>query len=153
MILLPSTSLFGRSADFSMLARKNRRSFCLYFKGEKHMSLSSKKWLAVFGGLAVLGIYAAAPDAEARPQYNKGFTESYPKLEEAAKKVKCGLCHEGETKKVRNPYGLAVEKGIEKKNEKDTDVIAAALKKASEAKSEGSGKTFGQMIEAGELPK
>ncbi|HUG18484.1 MAG TPA: hypothetical protein VMM56_05865 [Planctomycetaceae bacterium] len=117
------------------------------------MSQSSKKWLAVLGGLAVLGIYTSSPEAEARPQYHKGFIGSYPKLEEAAKKVKCGICHEGETKKVRNAYGKAVEKGVgDKKNEKDEEVIAAALKKAAEAKSEG-GKTFGEMIEAGDLPK
>lgn len=117
------------------------------------MSKSSKKLLAILGGLAVLGIYTTSPEADARPQYAKGFITSYPKLEEAAKKAKCGLCHEGETKKVRNDYGKAVEKGVDgKKNEKDAEAIAAALKKAAEIKSEG-GKTFGEMIAAGELPK
>ncbi|HSG71386.1 MAG TPA: hypothetical protein VLA12_13280 [Planctomycetaceae bacterium] len=117
------------------------------------MSQSSKKWFAVLGGLAVLGIYASSPEAEARPQYLKGFIGSYPKLEEAANKAKCGICHEGETKKVRNAYGKALEKGLgDKKNEKEVEAIEAVLKKAAETKSEG-GKTFGEMIAAGELPK
>ncbi|HSG71387.1 MAG TPA: hypothetical protein VLA12_13285 [Planctomycetaceae bacterium] len=117
------------------------------------MSKSLNKTLVVLGGLAVLGIYATSPEAEARPQFAKGFITNYPKLEEAAKQAKCGLCHEGETKKVRNAYGKALEQGLgDKKNEKDEKAIAAALKKAAEAKSEG-GKTFGEMIAAGELPK
>jgi hypothetical protein len=117
------------------------------------MSKSSKKLLAILGGLAVLGIYTTSPEAEARPQYAKGFITNYPKLEEAAKKAKCGLCHEGVNKKVRNAYGKAVEEGVNgKKNEKDIEAIGAALKKAAEGKSEG-GKTFGEMIASGELPK
>ena len=88
------------------------------------MSKSSKKVLAVLGGLAVLGIYTTSPEADARPQYAKGFITAYPKLEEAAKKAKCGLCHEGETKKVRNAYGKAVQAGVTKKNEKNEDSSA-----------------------------
>jgi len=116
------------------------------------MSKSAKKLLAVLGGLAVLGIYTTSPEAEARPKFNATFPEVYPKLKDAQAKVKCGLCHEGETKKVRNEYGQAVGKGMSKKNESDVEVIKAAFKKAEAAKSK-SGKTFGEMIEAGELPK
>jgi hypothetical protein len=124
-----------------------------YLKGEMHMSKSSKKLLAILGGLAVLGIYTTSPEADARPKYNAAFPEIYPKLKEAHSKVKCGMCHEGETKKVRNEYGKAIGKGMSKPNESDADTIKAAFKKAEAAKPEGGEKTFGEMIEAGDLPK
>ena len=115
------------------------------------MKKSSKKWFALMGGLVVLGICLSSSEVQARPQYNKAFTEAYPKLADAAKQAKCGLCH-GEKKTDRNDYGKAVGGGLTQKNEKDAEAISKALKKAEEGKSK-SGKTFKEMIEAGDLPK
>lgn len=103
--------------------------------------------LVFVGGLMLV----SADKAEARPQYLKSFTTEYPDVKEAAK-VKCGVCHPEKDKKVRNGYGKAFGGGLTKKNEKDMDALKAALKKGEEGKGEG-GKTFGEQLKAGELPK
>ncbi|HSG71388.1 MAG TPA: hypothetical protein VLA12_13290 [Planctomycetaceae bacterium] len=53
---------------------------------------------------------------------------------------------------MRNAYGVAVSEGLTKRNEKFEPAITKALDKAETVKSP-SGKTFGEMIEAGELPE
>lgn len=111
----------------------------------------SKQLFAVAGTFALLSAMMMAPEAQARPQYLKGFIEKYPDLEDAAKMKKCGICHPKD-KKMRLDYGEAVGKGLKKKNEKDAEKIAEALGGAEKAKSE-SGKTFGEMIEDGKLPE
>ena len=99
------------------------------------------------GGLMI----ATADHAEARPQYLKAFTTAYPGVK-AATKVKCGVCQPEKSKKVRNGYGKAFGGGLTKKNEKDKAALKAALTKGEAGKGEG-GKTFGEQIKAGELPK
>ncbi|HUG18482.1 MAG TPA: hypothetical protein VMM56_05855 [Planctomycetaceae bacterium] len=116
------------------------------------MIRNSIKLLAVLGGLAVLGLLLSSPVTEARPQYFNQFKSDYPKLATAAQKEKCVLCHDARNKRVRNAYGGAVSEGLTKRNEKFEPAITRALKKAEAAKSPG-GKTFGEMIEAGELPE
>lgn len=109
---------------------------------------------AVVFGLAITGFMLVDGDqtAQARPQYMKAFMTSYEGLEEEAKKVKCGLCH-GKKKSERNKYGMAVGKGLEKKNEKDAEKLAEALKTAEKADSSTEGKTFGDLIADGKLPE
>jgi hypothetical protein len=89
----------------------------------------------------------AVGSADARPQYLKSFGEEYPNVKEAAT-AKCAVCHEGEGKKVRNAYGKAVGAAVGKANEKDADVIKAALKKVAEEN-----KQFGEKLKDGKLPK
>lgn len=101
---------------------------------------------------AVVGLLSATADhAQARPQYNKAFLAKYPALADAAKKVKCNVCHEGKSKKMRNIYGKALQKHIGK-NEKDKAKIDAALTATEKEPSAVKGKTFGDLIKEGKLP-
>ncbi len=96
----------------------------------------------------VLG--SASQQADARPDYLKKFLADYPDVAAAAE-LKCGTCH-GKDKKKRNNYGEALGKALDAKNVKDADVIGEALKKIEEQDSATEGKTFGDLLKAGELP-
>jgi hypothetical protein len=103
------------------------------------------------------------PTATARPEYktqleeitkDSKFAETYKELTQ-----KCNVCHYGKTKKNRNDFGKAVNatmnedvyKSMKEDKEKLKKKIDEALRSALKAKSP-SGKTFGQLMEAGELP-
>ena len=111
----------------------------------------STKFFAAVAALAILGVAVLAPEAQARPQYLKGFIEAYPALADAAKAKKCGICHPKD-KKMRLDYGKAVGAGLVEKNQKNAEKIAEALKKAEEVKN-SDGKTFGELIKDGKLPE
>jgi hypothetical protein len=120
----------------------------------------SKTLMIACGALAVLGFALSAPNAQARPLYLKQFAKKYPAVSNAAKMKKCLVCHPGKNRKMRNNYGQAVAAGLGKnakgqqnKNVKNAKQIDAALTKAEAAKSKKSGKTFGEMIEEGNLPE
>jgi|SRR5579862_953843 len=96
--------------------------------------------------------------AEARPWYPAWWVEAYPevaKKQEVAAKVKCNVCHYGSSKKNRNAYGKALQKAFDDKavprktGKKD---FLAGLKKVEEEKSAVEGKTFGDLLKAGDLP-
>lgn len=114
-----------------------------------------KVGVSVGVGLAMLAamVLTAPQQADARPQYLKAFATQYPSVAEEAKKVKCGVCHPEKSKKVRSDYGKAMGSGLTKKNEKDGDALKTALTKAESAESGVEGKTFGDLIKAGMLPK
>lgn len=123
------------------------------------MRQDSKTLFVTLFVLIALAFALSAPDVQARPQYLKQFTVTYPNLANDAKMKKCLICHPGQNKKMNTDYGKAVAEGLGKdeddnpiKNEKNTMKIEQALKKAEEAKSKN-GKTFGEMIENGELPE
>jgi hypothetical protein len=84
--------------------------------------------------------------ADARPNYLKAFTETYPDVKGAAEK-KCNTCHEGTDKKMRNAYGKAVGGALGMPKVMDADKIKAALKKVEEENKE-----FGEKLKAGKLP-
>lgn len=109
--------------------------------------------LGVVCGVAALAtsLLVDVEKAEARPQYNKAVADTY-KDNAAVKKAKCLVCHPVKDKKKRNNYGVAVGKGIGKKNQKDVKVIAEALTKAEKEKSATEGKTFGDLLKDGKLP-
>jgi hypothetical protein len=66
--------------------------------------------------------------------------------------VKCGVCHVGASKKNRNDYGKAIVKALDgKKAVKDKDAIVDVLKTAAKEKN-SDGKTYGDLLDAGELP-
>jgi hypothetical protein len=100
--------------------------------------------------LVVSGVVTSSV-AVARPQYCKEFIGHYTNVKAAAE-TKCGICHEGSDKKVRNNYGQALEATLPGKNCKDAAAIKDALVKAEAAKSAIDGKTFGDLLKAGELP-
>lgn len=102
---------------------------------------------------------AWTPSSDARPPYAEKMYAQYEEFgkkhgDEAKKKVSCSVCHikngaRTETKK-RNNYGVAIMKGLKKKN--DTENIVEALKKAADMSSKTKDKTFGDLIKALELP-
>jgi hypothetical protein len=121
--------------------------------GESLMKkMFSKAGLVVAGALLVVAAFALTSNqAEARPNYNKAFMAKYPDLA-AAKEAKCGVCHEGMDKKVRNDYGKAFGTALGKKKATDGGEIDAALDKAAGDPSAIEGKTFGDLIKDGKLP-
>ena len=96
--------------------------------------------------LAALFTVGGPSDAEARPSYKKAFEKTY----EINEKVTCNACH-GKSKKMRNDYADAMMAHLDGKNVKDEDKIIEALK-ATEADGDVDGKTYGEILKAGELP-
>ena len=101
--------------------------------------------------------------ASARPEYKTQLDEltKNSKFADALKEHKCNVCHYGKSKKNRNDFGKALNKTMsedvfkklkaEDNKEKMTKKIDEALKAAMKEKSP-SGKTFGELMDAGELP-
>ena len=98
---------------------------------------------------------------EARPQYADAMKVLYPDFakkhpDSTQKRVTCSVCHVKEgaksNKKKRNNYGFAFGKELSKANEKDMAKINAALKKIEPAESATKGKSFLDLIKAGEKP-
>ncbi len=99
--------------------------------------------------------------ASARPEYKARLDEATKnsKFVDVLKEHKCNVCHYGKTKKNRNDFGKAVNKtmneeafkSMKEDKEKLTKKIDEALKTAMKEKAPG-GKTFGELIEAGQLP-
>ena len=91
----------------------------------------------------------------ARPKYLNVANGLYPDLAKkhgTDGKLTCALCHPEKDKKIRNNYAAATGSKLEKKNETDEAKIKDALTKAEGEKSATEGKTFGDLIKAGELP-
>ena len=96
-----------------------------------------------------------------RPDYRKQIEATYKtsKIAGAIKEANCNVCHYGKTKKNRNDYGTALSKILTEDNykqmKKDPEElnkkIVDALKTVSKEKSV-TGKTFGEMIDGGQLP-
>lgn len=101
-------------------------------------------------------IVFSTSNVEARPKYRVVFQKNYAKVA-ANNKITCFACHgkdaEGKMdKEKRNVYAQALEKAIGKKNEMKDDAIKAALTKIEKEKSTVDGKTFGDLLGAGQLP-
>jgi hypothetical protein len=113
-----------------------------------------KSWTWIACGVAFVGaaLLMGPQDAQARPDYLKGFNAEYPALKDQAESTKCGICHFGEKKSNRNDYGKAMGEALGEKNSKDAEKIKAALKKAEAGKSATEGKTFGDLLKDGKLP-
>jgi len=116
----------------------------------------------------LLGLIAVAwsvNSASALPPFNKEWTAKYvegngnAKFVEAVGTAKCNVCHMGASKKDKNAYGKAVGKYLTKAkyNEIKEDEAAGrkyildGLQKAEGEKSAG-GKTYGELLKAGQLP-
>ncbi len=103
-------------------------------------------------GLSIAALSLLMPGrSEARPQYSEAFKAGYPNVTAAAT-TKCAVCHSPESKKVRNVYGKSLEAALGAKNVKDAEAISAALKAAETKPSGVEGKTFGDLLKAGDLP-
>jgi hypothetical protein len=109
--------------------------------------------VALMAGAIVL----SSSTVEARPKYRVVFQKTYEKVAES-NKITCFACHgkkeDGKTmdKDKRNAYVQALGKAIGKKNESMDDVIEAAMKKIETEKSTEEGKTYGDLLKAGQLP-
>jgi len=100
-------------------------------------------------------LVVAMQSAQARPQYKSSFEKTYPavaKQNGKNGKLTCLVCHPKKDKKMRNNYGVALKEAIGKKNEKNKDAIAKALGATEEKSSAIKGKTFGDLLAAGQLP-
>jgi hypothetical protein len=111
--------------------------------------------ISLAGIVAVVFVVATGSDASARPKYATSATALYPDLVKkhgTNGKLGCQVCHPVKSKKKRNNYGVALSKHLSKKNESDMDKIKEALTKTEKDMSATDGKTFGDLIKAGELP-
>ena len=111
--------------------------------------------VAVAGVLAASMFVVTGGQAVARPKYKDAINDKYPDLAKkhgTDGKLTCAVCHPDKDKKKRNNYGVALAGKLEKKNETDMDKIKEALTKTEGEKSKTEGKTFGDLITAGELP-
>lgn len=115
-----------------------------------------KKFASLMAFMIVTGLMMinAPQQADARPQYLKSFSGKYEQVADQAKEKKCGVCHGegGKNKKQVSEYGKALAKALGKKNQKDADIIDEAYDTIAEMKPEGGDKTYGEMLEGGELP-
>ncbi|KAA1260273.1 hypothetical protein LF1_28120 [Rubripirellula obstinata] len=130
-----------------------------------------KRFAILLGSMMVFAspMIFASP-ASAIAEFGKEFKKSFSDKEEDADwyktvaKAGCNVCHikrHPDKKKARNEYGQAVHKYLDKKDfpkdlfksdpEKAKAMILEGFKKAGEMKS-SDGKTFGEKIEAKELP-
>lgn len=116
------------------------------------MKLISIRRIA-FTALAIAFAFAITGNAEARPQYNKAFKAAYgEKFEGKDVSLKCDVCHDKKSKKKISKYGLDMKEKLGGKNVKDADAINAAFKAVAGMDSQTDGKTYGELLEAGELP-
>ena len=118
-------------------------------------SLKNLGRYAVAGACLFAIVVLTGNTASARPKYAAVMSKQY---EDLAKKhgkngkLSCAVCHPTKSKKERNNYGAALGKAIGKKNQSDEAKIKEALVKTEKEKSATEGKTFGDLIKAGELP-
>jgi hypothetical protein len=115
--------------------------------------------------LAAGAVAMSVPSASALPPFNKEWMARYvegngnAKFVAAVTEVKCNVCHMGTSKKDHNEYGKVVKKYLTKAKYNEIKEDEAAAKKyileglqKSEAEKNGSGKTYGEMLKAGQLP-
>jgi hypothetical protein len=105
----------------------------------------------------VLAAGPAAGPAFAIKQFSDEFKAVYVKegtpLAAAVETAKCNVCHVGKNKKDRNAYGEELAKLLDKKTDKDDKAkIKQALEAVAKLPSKEAGKTFGDLIAAGQLP-
>jgi len=109
----------------------------------------SKQITTVAVMMAVGFIALSARPAFAVKQFYDEFKEVYVNNG----KAKCNICHEGKSKKDKNAYGKELDKLLDrKKDAKNPEKIREALAKVAGMKSP-SGKTWGEILKAGELPE
>jgi hypothetical protein len=145
-----SMAVRGRDGDHGAVQSSNRRNAPM-------RKISS--WTVVYCAILAAGLLMATT-VQARPNYLQWWIKTYPsvaKKNEVKTAVKCGVCHgPGGDKTVRNDYGKAIAKALDgKKNIKKADksIFDDALKTAADQKSGTEGKTFGDLLNADELPK
>jgi hypothetical protein len=115
--------------------------------------------------LGIIAVVAGKESALALPPFNKEWTAKYvegnsnAKFVEAVGTAKCNVCHMGASKKDKNAYGKAVSKYLTKAKYNEIKEDEAAGRKyildglqKTEGEKAANGKTFGEMLKAGQLP-
>ena len=121
------------------------------------LTMKSVVRLMFAGAIMLALVLSAGNDAVARPKYAGVITATYPELAEKHGKdgkLTCAVCHPSteKSKKARNNYGVALSKHLTKSNETDEAKIKDAIQATEKDASAVEGKTFGDLIKAGELP-
>jgi hypothetical protein len=121
--------------------------------------------------VALIAVAVAPKNADAIPAFKKAFDERVTNVSKnkglvaKLKETKCNICHystpDSKSKKQKNDFGVALAKLIKKADYKTTRIQAepkkvkaefdAAFKKVFASKN-AKGKTYGDLLEAGELP-
>lgn len=122
------------------------------------MQKKSWKRSTVFALAALLAgaVVFSGNTVEARPKYRTVFQKNYEKVA-ASNKITCFACHgkdaEGKMdKEKRNVYAQSLGKALGKANVMDEAAIIKALGQVEKEKSPEAGKTFGDLLSAGQLP-
>jgi hypothetical protein len=115
--------------------------------------------------LGLIALSVSLESASALPPFNKEWLAKYKEgnsnasFVEAVDTAKCNVCHEGTSKKMKNEYGKAVGKYLTKAKYNEIKEDEAAAKKyileglaKAEAEKGAGGKTYGEMLKAGQLP-
>ncbi|MGC4004835.1 MAG: hypothetical protein QM811_17650 [Pirellulales bacterium] len=129
-----------------------------------------KLWMPVVAALFAVALANAGGTAWAIKPFETEWKKTYYKPDGTAEEKKlaaavdaittgegdnkssCNICHMGSSKKMRNAYGVALDALLDKAKDKaDTKKMDEAFKTVEGEKSPG-GKTFGELIKAGELP-
>ncbi len=136
--------------------------------------MSQQRRFALAACIAAGVLLGKVPAALAIPAFYKEFQEKYVKADSTdekdvtfaelvTKKVKCNVCHMGNSKKMRNAYGAQLSELLKKDNFKPARLkeegdaakaeILAAFDKVAAMKSAGDDSpTFGDLIAQGKLP-
>lgn len=105
--------------------------------------------ILIWGFVLLFGVSTV----HARAEYNRQFWAFYKvELGKYAETTRCQVCHFGNDKENRNDYGQAVGKSLDGTSVKDVEKIRRALQAAAKKESSTPGKSFGDLIEAGQLP-
>src|SRR6478752_7647349 len=111
--------------------------------------------------LALIAMGFSMQPASALPPFNKEWVAKYNAdgKNAAFNDAKCNVCHAGESKKMKNEYGKAVGKYLTKAKYNEIKEDAAAAQKyiaeglaKAEADKSSSGKTYGDLLKAGDVP-
>lgn len=99
-------------------------------------------------------IFMASTPAYAVKPFSDQFNAKYPTLKDKVAKVEggaCNVCHMGNSKKMRNEYGMALNKLLKMADKDNVEKIKMALDTVEKEKA-GNGETFGERLKAGNLP-
>jgi cytochrome c2 len=111
-------------------------------------------------------LWGSIPPAFAIGAFSDQFRAKYVKekptnekekaFAEAVTKAKCLVCHQGRSKKDRNPYGAQLAELLDRRTDRDKiEKIQKAMNKVAKMKSDPKKKdspTFGELIADGKLP-
>jgi hypothetical protein len=113
---------------------------------DQHLGDSRMKKFATVVMAGAIALVLTANSAFAIKPFLDEFVKKYPTVSGAAT-AKCGVCHEGSDKKMRNAYGKALDALLEKGDAKDTAKIDGAFEKVAKDTPK-----FGENLKAGKLP-